>query len=296
MTAGHRHPRWNKTEADLRAPLALAARLRASCSLQWPRARAAESPAPNPARKCEAARGAAHAPPLWASAQNFESVHVKLSLPFQRGTELWETLGSDDCGGGARLVFFFSSTFFSPLVLSPEFLAPLLSSSPSEPAGPPPRFSPTCVRYLLEGGDRRGCPVFTRGTARRGNFDTGKNDNKSLNTDPRIRCWDRHLNFRIPRRSGRQEVSAPSFDPPCPGARPLGFRFKGPVNSAGESARALGTEGAERGSAGARVPAGIRVPPRALRGWVPHPGGPRPLGLRRYIQCWSRPPRPERPG
>lgn len=114
MTAGHRHPRSNKTEADLRAPLALAARLRASCSLRWPRARAAESPAPNPARKCEAARGTAHAPPLWASAQNFESVHVKLSLPFQRGTELWETLGSDDCGGGARLVFFFSSTFFSP--------------------------------------------------------------------------------------------------------------------------------------------------------------------------------------
>lgn len=85
MTTGNRHPRSNKKEAVLLAPLARVACLRASCSLQWPRARAAESPAPHPARKCEAARSTAHAPPRSASAQNFESVHVKLSLPFQGG-------------------------------------------------------------------------------------------------------------------------------------------------------------------------------------------------------------------
>lgn len=243
MTTGNRHPRSNKKEAALLAPPARAACLRASCSLQWPRA-----PAPHPARKCEAARGTAHAPPRSASAQNFESAHVKLSLPFQRGTELWGTLGSDGCGGWARPVSFFSSTF-SPPCRQSRVLAPLLPPSPSEPAGPPPRLSPTCVRYLLEGGDRRGCPVFSRGTARRGNFDIGKNDNKYLNTDPRIRRWDTHLNFRIPRRSGRQEVSAPSFDP-RPGARPLGFRLKGPVNSTGESARGAGDRG--RGRQGPR--------------------------------------------
>lgn len=56
--------------------------------LQWPRETAVASPAPNPARKCKAARRAAHAPPLPASAQNFEPVHVKLSLRFRGGKSL----------------------------------------------------------------------------------------------------------------------------------------------------------------------------------------------------------------
>lgn len=172
MTAGHRHPRSNKTEADLRAPLALAARLRASCSLQWPRARAAESPAPNPARKCEAARGAAHAPPLWASAQNFESVHVKLSLPFQRGTELWETLGSDDCGGGSRLVFFFSSTFFFPPLSSvPSFW--LLSFPPPPRSRLVPRpVSPPLVYAICWRGVTEGDVLFSPEAQREGGTST----------------------------------------------------------------------------------------------------------------------------
>lgn len=96
MTTGS-HPRSNVKECVPCAPPPLAACLRAPGGLRWPRAAAA--PAPSPARKCEAARGGAHAPPLPASAQNFEPVHVKLSLPFRRGAELWDKPGRDDCGG-----------------------------------------------------------------------------------------------------------------------------------------------------------------------------------------------------
>lgn len=96
MTTGS-HPRSNVKECVPCAPPPLAACPRAPGGLRWPRAAAA--PAPSPARKCEAARGGAHAPPLPASAQNFEHVHVKLSLPFWRGAELWDKPGRDDCGG-----------------------------------------------------------------------------------------------------------------------------------------------------------------------------------------------------
>ncbi|KAI5193796.1 putative E3 Ubiquitin-Protein Ligase Herc1 [Manis pentadactyla] len=89
------------------------------------------------------------------------------------------------------------------LLLSPS-LAALFSSSPSEPL-PPPRFSPTRGRYLL-GGGRRGCPVFARGTARRGDFGTGRSESKYLNTEARIRGWDGHSNLGIPRRSARREI------------------------------------------------------------------------------------------
>lgn len=82
--------------------------------LQWPRAPAAASPAPNPARKCKAARGAAHVPPLPASAQNFEPVHVKLSLPFRGGKSLGKS-GVVATAVAVRALFFFSSTFSPPL-------------------------------------------------------------------------------------------------------------------------------------------------------------------------------------
>lgn len=206
------HPRSNKKESVPRALPPLVACLQAPGGLQWPRAQAAASPSPNPAHKCEAARSAAHTPPLPASAQNFEPVHVKLSLPFQRRTELWEKLGSDDCGGWARALFFFSSTFFFFLSSVQSFGSSPFLLPPRSQLVPPPRFSPTCVRYLL-GGNRRGCPVFTRRTARRGNFNTARDENKYLNTDAGIRCPDRHLNFGISRRSGRPEVSVPSSDP-----------------------------------------------------------------------------------
>lgn len=190
MTTHSRHPRSNKKGTVLRDQPPLAACLQASGSLQRPRTPRLASPAPIPARKCEAARGAAHALLLSASAQNFEPVHVKLSLPVQSGIELWETLGSDDCGGWARALFFFS-TFPHPLspVLSfgsSSFLLPLGAGLSPRPVSPPLVYA-----ICWGGGDRRGCPVFTRGTARRGrNFDTGKNENKYLNTDARIRCWD----------------------------------------------------------------------------------------------------------
>lgn len=144
------HPRSNKKESVPRALPPLVACLQGPGGLQWPRAQAAASPSPNPARKCEAARSAAHTPPLPASAQNFEPVHVKLSLPFQRGTELWEKLGSDDCGGWARALFFFSSTFFFSCRQS-RVLAPLLSSSPSEPACPPAPFLPHLCTLFVGG-------------------------------------------------------------------------------------------------------------------------------------------------
>ncbi|VCX41478.1 unnamed protein product, partial [Gulo gulo] len=76
--------------------------------------------------------------------------------------------------------------------LSPEFWLLSFPPPPRSRLLPPPRFSPTSVRYL-SGGGRRGCPVFTRGTTRRGSSDTGRNESKYLNTDARVRGWDRHL-------------------------------------------------------------------------------------------------------
>lgn len=140
MTTDSRHPRSNKTGTVLRDQPPLAACLQASGSLQWPQTPRLASPAPIPARKCEAARGAAHALLLSASAQNFQPVHVKLSLPFRRGIELWETLGSDDCGGRARSLFFFST--FPPLSSvqsfdSSSFLLPLGAGLSPRPVSPP---------------------------------------------------------------------------------------------------------------------------------------------------------------
>lgn len=71
--------------------------------------------------------------------------------PVQGGKELWEKLGSGDGGGCARALFFFSSTFPLPC-LSPEFWLLSFPPPPRSRLLPPPRFSPTSVRYLLGGG------------------------------------------------------------------------------------------------------------------------------------------------
>lgn len=65
----------------------------------------------------------------------------------ERGKELREKLGSDDCGGWARSLFFFSSPF-PPVAVrsfgSSPFLLPLVAGFSPRPASPPLVYAICC--------------------------------------------------------------------------------------------------------------------------------------------------------
>lgn len=95
---------------------------------------------------------------------------------------------------------------------------------------PPPRsrlphpalFLPHLCKLFVRGG-RKGCPVFTRDTARRENLDTGRNESKYPDWTRGLGTGTDTLNFRSPRRSKQPEVSTLSH--PTRFAEPKGFQI-----------------------------------------------------------------------
>ncbi|XDB53835.1 hypothetical protein AB1E18_007349 [Capra hircus] len=91
-------------------------------------------------------------------------------------------------------------------------LTPGLGGAPGGLQGPRAPASPTptprasarlpAVRRTLR---RSRLPRKTSSLAAR-NFNTGRKENKYINTDAQICCWGSHLDFGILRRSWRQEI------------------------------------------------------------------------------------------